>query len=62
MCNGNKTELINFDIENSTAPLLGIRKIVYEQDKYTSQKVIDIMGFNTIKIHCNVISGVKENG
>ena len=53
---------INFDIENSIAPLLGFRKIVYEKDKYTSQKIVDIMGFSTIKIHCNVVSGVKDNG
>ena len=57
-----KQGAINFDIENSIAPLLGFRKIVYEQCKYTSQKIVDIMGFSTINIHCNVISGVKDNG
>ena len=25
-------------------------------------KIVDIIGFNTINIHCNTISGVKENG
>ena len=53
---------LNFDIENSIAPLLGFRKIVNEQGKYTSQKIFDIMGFSTINIHCNVISGVKDKG
>ena len=57
-----KQGAINFDIENSIAPLLGFRKIVFEQGKYTSQKIVDIMGFSTIKIHCKVISGVKDNG
>ena len=57
-----KQGAINFDIENSIAPLLGFRKLVYEQGKYTSQKIVDIMGFRTINIHCNVISGVKDNG
>ena len=57
-----KQGAINFDIENSIAPLLGFRKIVYEQGKYTSQKIVDIMGFSVISIHCNVISGVKDNG
>ena len=52
---------INFDIENSIPPLLGFRKIVYKTGKYTSQKVVDIMGFSTINVHCNVISGVKDN-
>ena len=51
-----KQGAINFDIENSIAPLLGFRKIVYEQGKHTSQKIIDFMGFSTINVHCNVIS------
>ena len=57
-----KQDAIKFDIKNSIAPLLGFRKIVYEQGKYTSQKIVDIMGFSTINIHFNVISGVKDNG
>ena len=57
-----KQGAINFDIENSIAPLLGFRKIVYEKGKYTSQKIVDIMGFSTINIHCKKISGVKDNG
>ena len=56
-----KQGAINFDIENSLAPLLGFRKIVYKKGKYTSQKNVDIMGFSTINIPCNVISGVKDN-
>ena len=61
MFNGIKQGAINFDIENSIAPLLGFRKIVYEQGKFTSQKSIDTMDFSTINIHCNVISGAKDN-
>ena len=57
-----KQGAINFDIENSIAPLLGFRKIVYKKGNYTSQKIVDIMGFSTINIHCNLISGVKDNG
>ena len=38
-----KQGAINIDIKNSIAPLLGFRKIVYEQGKYTSQKIVDIM-------------------
>ena len=57
-----KQGAINFNIENSIAPLLGLRKIVYKKGKYTSQKIVDIMGISTINIHCNVISGVKDNG
>ena len=36
---------IKFDIENSIAPLLGFRRIVYEQGKYKSQKIIENYGF-----------------
>ena len=57
-----KQGAINFDIEISISPLLGFRKIVYKKGKYTSQKIVDIMGFSTINIHCNVISCVKDNG
>ena len=57
-----KQGALSFDVENSIASLLGFRKIVYKQGKYTSQKIIDIMGFSNINIHCNVISGVKDNG
>ena len=57
-----KQGALRFDVENSKASLLGFRKVVYKKVKYTSQKIVDIMGFSTINIHCNVISGVKDNG
>ena len=57
-----KQGAINFDVENSIASLIGFRKAVYEQGKYSSQKIVDNMGFSTLNIHCNVISGVKDNG
>ena len=53
---------LSFDVENSIASLLGFTKVVYKKGKYTSQKIVDIMDFNTINIHCNVISVVKDNG
>ena len=53
---------LSFDIENSLASLLGFRKVIYKKERYKSQKIIDIMGFSTINIHCNVISGAKDNG
>ena len=53
---------ISFDVENSIASLLGFRKAVYKQGNYKSQTIVDIMGFSTINIHCNVISGAKDNG
>ena len=56
-----KQGALSFDIENSIASILGFGKIIYKKGKYKSQKIIDIMGFNNINIHCNVISGVKDN-
>ena len=57
-----KQGALSFDVENSIPSLLGFRKLFYKQGKSTSQKIIDFLGFSTINIHCNVISGVKDNG
>ena len=57
-----KQGALSFDIENSLASLLGFRRIIYKKARYKSQKIIDIIGLNTINIHCNVISGAKDNG
>ena len=57
-----KEGALSFDVENSLAALLGFRKIIYKPGKNTSQKIIDIMGFDTINVHCSVISGVEDNG
>ena len=54
--------VIKFDVENSVASLLGFDKQIYSRGKYTTNKIIDIMGFNTINIHCNIISKAKDNG
>ena len=34
----------------------------HSSGKHTANKIVDIMGFNTINIHCNIICGVKDNG
>ena len=57
-----KQGALSFDIENSLASLLGFRKIIFKRGRYKSQKIIDFMGFSTINIHCNIISGAKDNG
>ena len=50
-----KQGAISFDVEYSIASLLVIMKILYRAGKNTSQRAF--MGFNTINIHCKVISG-----
>ena len=57
-----KQGALSFDIENPKRSLLGLRKVLYRVFTYTSPKIVDIMGFNTIKIHSNIISGTKDNG
>ena len=57
-----KQGALSFDIENSLASLLGFRKLIYKKGRYKSQKIIDIMFFKNINIHCNIISGAKDNG
>ena len=52
----------SFDVENSIGSLLGFRKVLYRAGTYTSQKIVDIMVFNNINIHCNIISGAKYYG
>ena len=57
-----KQGVLSFDVENSIGSLLGFRKIFCRAGTYTSQKIFDIMGFDTINIHCNIISRAKDNG
>ena len=57
-----KQGALSFDVENSIRSLLGFKKLLYRAGTYTSLKIVDIMGFNTINIHCNIISGAKDNG
>ena len=57
-----KQGALSFDIENSLASLLGFSKMIYKKGRFKSQKIIDIMGFSTSNIHCNVITGAKDNG
>ena len=42
--------VINFIVENSVASLLGFDKQIYSRGSYTTNKIIDIMGFNTINV------------
>ena len=39
--------VINFNVENSVASLLGFEQI-YSRGKYTTNKIIDIMGFKKL--------------
>ena len=57
-----KRGALSFDVDNSKASLLGFRKVVYKPGKYASQKIIYILNFSAINIHCILISGVEDNG
>ena len=51
-----------FDVENSLGSLLGFDKYIYRANKHTENKNVDIMGSNTINLHCNFMSVAKDNG
>ena len=51
--------ILNFSLDNSVA---SFNEQVYHFGKNTANKIVDIMGFNTTEISCNIISGVKYNG
>ena len=52
---------VNLDVEHSIASLLGFKKENYSTGKCTLE-IVDTMGINTIIMHCNIISGIKDNG
>ena len=54
-------EVISFDVDNSVGLLLGFDRQMYSTGLHLATKIIDIMGFHTINIHCNTTSGVKDN-
>lgn len=54
---------INFDVENSIAPLLGFNKRILKADiKHVSDYVVKIMHVNCIKVNCNLVIGSFEDG
>ena len=55
-------DVISFDVDNSVGSLLGFDRKIYSTGIHIATKIVDIMGFNTINVHCNIISGVKDNG
>ena len=59
-----KQGVIFFEGENLVGSLLRFDNQIYSNktSKHTANKIADIMGFNTTNIHCNIISGAKDNG
>ena len=55
-------DVISFDVDNSVGSLLGFDRQIYSTGIHIATKIVDIMGFDTINIDCNIISGVKDNG
>ena len=51
--------ILNFNLDNSIA---SFNEQVYHFGKNTANKIVDTIGFNTINIYCNTISGMKDNG
>ena len=57
-----KQGVLSFEVGNSVGSSHGFRKVLNKNGEYTTQKIVDIMGFNTTNIHCNFISVVKDSG
>ena len=55
-------DVISFDVDNSIGSVLKIDRQICSTGMHLATKIVDIMDFNTINIHCNIISGVKDNG
>ena len=55
-------DVLNFDLDNSTASILRFRKRVYVFGKHTDCSIDDKMSFNIINIHCIILSVTMDNG
>lgn len=57
------TEDIDFSKDDSIGHLLGFEKNLLVKDKnHESQKPVDIMKVNVIKVLCNIVTGSYDNG
>ena len=54
--------VISFDVDNSVGLFLGFDRQIYSTGMHLAIKIVDIMGFDTINFHCNIIFGDKDNG
>lgn len=54
---------IDFTVENNISSLLGFKNEIYtEETVHESEKIVNIMKVNCIKIECNLISGSFNDG
>lgn len=58
----NCKESIDFNIENSIAPLLGFSKTILPPNQsHTSSNPVKILKFNVIRVECNITTGAYIN-
>jgi hypothetical protein len=53
---------IDFTDDNNISRLLGFKNHIYEAGQHESDKIVNIMKVNCIKIECNLISGSFSDG
>ena len=53
---------VNFTVENNISKLLGFENKIYTTGEHESDKMVNIMKVNCIKIDCNLISGSFNDG
>lgn len=57
------SEALHFHLASSIAPLLGFNKQLYEANKiHVSEKEVNIIKVNVIRVECNIVRGSYDNG
>ena len=46
---------VSLDVPNSLASVLGFKRSIYGVGRHTSENLVNIMGVNSILVHCNII-------
>ena len=55
-------DVTSFGVKPSVGFLLGFDRQIDSTGMHLAIKNVNTMGFEIINIHCNIISGVKDNG
>ena len=54
---------VSFDVPNSLASVLGFKQnIIYDFGSHASENLVNIIGVNSILVHCNIIHSSYMRG
>ena len=57
-----KDYVVEFDIENSLASVLGFEKKKYTAGRYESEETVNILKVNSVLVYCDIITGSRVDG